>query len=48
MHAIEEHAAEWFDTLQLFTDTQGASNFYCRLGYQLVTGDTVSHVKNLR
>lgn len=48
MSTIETHAAEWFDALQLFTDTQGASNFYCRLGYQLVTDDMVSHVKRLR
>ncbi|WP_175625151.1 MULTISPECIES: GNAT family N-acetyltransferase [Oxalobacteraceae] len=48
MTEIEKHATECFDTLQLFTDTTDASNFYCRLGYQLVTGDTVSHVKHLR
>jgi GNAT superfamily N-acetyltransferase len=42
---IETHAFEHFDTLVLYTEASGASNFYLNRGYTGVVAQKVSHQK---
>ncbi|WP_062270128.1 GNAT family N-acetyltransferase [Endozoicomonas arenosclerae] len=45
MSAIEDHAKDYFDQIQLFTDTPEATEFYLKLGYQVVNVGKASHKK---
>ncbi|ASP38797.1 GNAT family N-acetyltransferase [Bacterioplanes sanyensis] len=47
MQEIEQHASQYFDELQLFTDTSAAANFYSALGYSPVGLENISHQKAL-
>ena len=44
MNAIISQAKRQFTMLRLFTDNPAASEFYEKLGFQITTGDKVSHV----
>jgi len=49
LRTIEEHAAKTFQQLHLFTDTDNASLFYQRMGYEVIKGnENASHAKWLR
>lgn len=45
--AVEQHATCYFKSLRLYTDSDGASLFYTKLGYQIQNGEHVSHFKGL-
>ena len=47
MTQIEAWSRDHFSSLQLFTDTDEASDFYEALGYEPLGEDKVSHVKTL-
>lgn len=48
MQHIEQHAAQHFSRLQLFTPTVAASNFYEAIGYKPTSSlERVSHIKHL-